>query len=136
MEAPHGDKKVPIYQYSTEASRHQDVVTAGSICLHIDCRIHKVYILPIQLLTQEFHGLAEPLEMDDLPLPEETDDVVDVRVVADAQDVVISHPRLLLWYAQSFATIFILKFWNKRLISAILSLKYSYIFGFLLNWPV
>ena len=96
MEAPQGDKKVLIYQYSTEASRHRDVVTAGSFCLHIDCRIHKVNILPIQLLPQEFHCFAEPLEMDDLPLPEEADNVIDIGIVTDPQDVVISHPRLLL----------------------------------------
>ena len=64
--------------------------------LHINCRIHKVYILPIQFLPQEFHGLAEPLEVDDFPLPEEANDIVDIRIVTDAQDVVIGHPCFLL----------------------------------------
>jgi len=79
---------------------------------------------------------TEPLEMNDFAFTEEFDDIIDIRVIAEPQDVVIGNSGFLLWYAQSFATIFILKFWNKRLISAILSLKYSYIFGFLLNWPV
>ena len=64
--------------------------------LHVDGRIHKVYILSVQLLPQEFYCFAEPLKMDDLPFPEESDDVIDVRIVADAQDVVIGHPCLLL----------------------------------------
>ena len=64
--------------------------------LHIDCRIHKVYILPIQLLPQKFDSLAEPLEVDDFPFPQETDDVIDVRIITDAQNVVVSYPCLLL----------------------------------------
>ena len=34
--------------------------------------------------------------MDDLPLPQEADDVADVGVVAEAQDVVVGDPGLLL----------------------------------------
>ena len=34
--------------------------------------------------------------MNNLPLPQEPDNVVDVRVVAQAQNVVIGEPRLLL----------------------------------------
>lgn len=34
--------------------------------------------------------------MDHLPLPKELDDVVDVRIIAQAQDVVIGDPGLLL----------------------------------------
>ena len=104
--------------------------------LQIDRRVHIVYVLLIQLLPQQLHRLAKALEVDDLPLPQELDDIIHIRVVRDAQNIVVGSSGFLLWYAQSFATIFILKFWNKRLISAILSLKYSYIFGFLLNWPV
>ena len=35
--------------------------------------------------------------MDNLPLPEEFDDVIDIGVVAQAQNVVIGDPSLLLW---------------------------------------
>ena len=90
----------------------------------------------IQLLPKQLNRFTKPLEVNNLPLPEEFDHIVHIRIVRKPQDVVIGHACFLFWYAQSFATIFILKFWNKRLISAILSLKYSYIFGFLLNWPV
>ena len=104
--------------------------------LQVDGGVHGVDVALVQLPAQQLDGFAEALEVDDLPLPEELDDVVHVGIIGKPQNVVVGDPGLLLWYAQSFATIFILKFWNKRLISAILSLKYSYIFGFLLNWPV
>ena len=104
--------------------------------LQVDGGVHAVDVALVELAPQQLNGFAKPLEMDHLTLPEELDDIVYVRVIGKPEDVVIGDPGLLLWYAQSFATIFILKFWNKRLISAILSLKYSYIFGFLLNWPV
>ena len=39
---------------------------------------------------------AEPLEMDDLPLPQEPDGIVDVRVIAQAQDIVVGKAGLLL----------------------------------------
>lgn len=73
-------------------------------CLQIDGGIHAVDIALIQLPAQQLNGLTEPLEMDDLPLPEEFDDVIDIGIVAQAQNVVIGDPRLLLWHAQSFAT--------------------------------
>ena len=64
--------------------------------LHVDGRIHKVDILSVQLLPQEFYCFAEPLKMDDLPFPEEADDVIDVRIIADSEDIVIGYPCLLL----------------------------------------
>ena len=39
---------------------------------------------------------AETLEVDDFPLSQETDDIVDVRVVGQAKDVVIGKAGLLL----------------------------------------
>ena len=65
--------------------------------LQIDGRIHGVDIALIQLPAQQVDGLAEPLEMNDLPFPEEFDDVVDVGIVAEPEDVVIGDPGLLLW---------------------------------------
>ena len=41
--------------------------------------------------------IAEALEMDDLPLPQETDGVVHIRVVGQPQNVVIGEAGLLLW---------------------------------------
>ena len=49
--------------------------------LHIKCRIHAVYILLIQLLAQQFHGLSEALEVHHFPFPQELDDIVDVWII-------------------------------------------------------
>ena len=72
--------------------------------LQIDGRVHAVDISLIQLPAKKLDGLAEALEVDDLPLPEEFDDIVDIGIVTQPQNVVIGDPGLLLWHAQSFAT--------------------------------
>ena len=64
--------------------------------LHVDGRIHKVYILSVQLLPQQLNSLPEPLEVDDLTLPEEADHIINIRIIADTQDVIIGHPCFLL----------------------------------------
>lgn len=66
------------------------------MCLHIDGRIHKINILPVELLAEQFDGFSEPLEVDDLSFPQEPDDVVDIWIITDAQDVVISDASFLL----------------------------------------
>ena len=55
-----------------------------------------VEILGIQVVLGDAEGVAEPLVMHDLPLPEELDRLADVGVVAQAENVVVGHPRLLL----------------------------------------
>lgn len=64
--------------------------------LQVQRRIHIVHIFLIQLFPQELAGFTEPLEVDDLPLPEEPDGVVHIRVIAEPENVVISHPGFLL----------------------------------------
>ena len=73
--------------------------------LQIDGGVHAVDIPLVQLPAQQLNGLTKPLEMDDLPFPEEFDDIIDVRIVAQAQDVVIGDPGLLLWHAAKSTTI-------------------------------
>ena len=94
---------------------------------NIEGRIHIVYVLLVQFLTEKLNSLSEALEVDDFPLSEELDYVVYIRIVAEPKNVVIGHPGLLLWHGKIIATKYILKFGNKRLISAILSSKSSYI---------
>ena len=65
--------------------------------LHIKSRVHGIYILLIQLLPQKFHRFAEALEVNDFPLPQEFDHVIDVRIVAEPQDIIISGSGLLFW---------------------------------------
>ena len=64
--------------------------------LQIDGGVHAVDIALVQLPAQKVDGLAEALEVDDLPLPEELDDIVHVGVITKPQDVVVGDPSLLL----------------------------------------
>ena len=97
---------------------------SGGTLSQIDGRIHAVDIALIQLPTQQLDGLTEPLEMDDLPLPKELDDVIDVRIIAESENVVIGCTGLLLWHATKSTTIDNWLFGDKRLISAILLLLF------------
>ena len=65
--------------------------------LQVDGRVHAVDIALIQLPPQQLNGLAEALEVDHLPLPEELDDVVHIGIIAEPQDVIIGDTSLLLW---------------------------------------
>jgi hypothetical protein len=42
--------------------------------------------------------LAEPLKMHNLPLPQELYNLIDIRVVGQAQNVVVGGAGFLLWY--------------------------------------
>ena len=42
-----------------------------------------IYILLIQLFPQKLNRLAESLEVDDLPFPEEFDHIIHIRVVTE-----------------------------------------------------
>ena len=85
--------------------------------LHVKGWVHGVNILLIQLFPQLLDAFAKPLEVDDLPFPEELDHITDIRVIAEPQDIVISHPGLLLWRSGTLATIIHRNIGNKRLIS-------------------
>ena len=62
---------------------------------------------------------AEPLEVDDLPLPEELNDIVDIGIIGKTEDVVIGNTGLLLWHAKITGTIIYRYIGNKRLIATI-----------------
>ena len=49
-------------------------------CLQIDGWIHAVDVPLVQFPAQQLDGFAKPLEVDDLPLPQELDDIVDIRM--------------------------------------------------------
>ena len=65
--------------------------------LHIKRRIHIINVLLIELFAQELKRFTKSLEVNDLTLPKEFDNIIYIRVVAQAQDVVIGHPCLLFW---------------------------------------
>ena len=99
----------------------------------IKCGVHKVHVLLVQFFPQQLHSFTEPLEVDNFPFPQELNNIVHIRIVGKPQDIVIGHPSFLLWHGKIIATKYILKFWNKRLISAILSSNSSYISVLLLR---
>ena len=61
--------------------------------LAIYCRVHIVHIFLIQLIPQKLDRLSKTLEMDDLPLTQELDDIIHIRVIADAHSRVFPPPR-------------------------------------------
>ena len=65
--------------------------------LHIHCRIHIVHVFLIQLFPQKLNRLTKPLEVNDLPFPQEFDHIIHIRIIAKPQDIVIGDPGLLLW---------------------------------------
>ena len=68
----------------------------SQLLLSLQCRIHIVDIFFVQSLTQALHRLAETLEVHDLASSEELDNVVDIGIVRQSENVVISRARLLL----------------------------------------
>ena len=51
----------------------------------------------VHLLLAQPQTFAEALEVDDLPLPQEADYVVYIRVVGQPENVIVGEPCLLLW---------------------------------------
>ncbi len=58
-------------------------------------RIACVEIAGVQLVLCQTHGFAEALEMNDLPLTQIADGILDIGVIGKAQDVVIGGSCLL-----------------------------------------
>ena len=56
-----------------------------------------IHILLVQFFPQQLHGFAEPLEVNDLPFPEEFDHIVHIRIIGQTQDIIVGHPCFLLW---------------------------------------
>ncbi len=50
----------------------------------------------VQLFPQQLDGFAEALEVDDLPLPQEADHIVDIRIIRKPENIIISCTGLLL----------------------------------------
>lgn len=67
-----------------------------SLCLFIKRRVRKIDIFLIHLIFGKGYGFAKPLEMDNLPLTEESNHVGDIRIVTHTQNVVVCDARLLL----------------------------------------
>ena len=83
---------------------------------HIERRIHKVYVLLIQLLPQQLHRLTEALEVDHFPFPKESDHIIHIRIIRKPQNIIIGNSGLLLWHSGLKTTNIHRKLGNKRLI--------------------
>ena len=62
----------------------------------IVARIEGIEVPAVELIGQQPQVLAEALIMDDLARSEKADRILDVGIVAEAQDIVIGRARLLL----------------------------------------
>ena len=77
--------------------RERRVFRRSLFDLFVKGRVHIVDIFFVHLVLCQPQAFAKALEVDDLPGPEEFDGVADVRVVGEAEDVVIGHAGFLLW---------------------------------------
>ena len=64
--------------------------------LHVKRRVHAVNIFLIDFFTEQLNRFTKTLEMDDLSFPEEFDYIVNIRVVRESKNIIISHAGLLL----------------------------------------
>ena len=59
--------------------------------------VGEVDIFLVHALLRQAQSLAEALEVDNLPLPQEADHVIHIRIVGQAENVVVGEAGLLLW---------------------------------------
>ena len=81
-----------VFPPAERAGKHKKA--AG---LLVEGRIGEVDVFLIHALLGQGDGLTEALEVDDLPLTQEADHIVDIRVVGEAENIVIGKAGLLLW---------------------------------------
>ena len=55
----------------------------------VEFRVDGVEVFAVQIILHDTQAFAEPLEMNDLTLPEEADRIDDIRIVHHAENVVI-----------------------------------------------
>ena len=58
--------------------------------------VHVIDVFLVQPPTQQLDGFAEALEMHDLALAQEADGIVHIRIIGDAENIVIRHAGFLL----------------------------------------
>ena len=63
----------------------------------VDCGIEGIVVLRVQVLLHDAQGVAEALEVYDLPFTEEFERLADIWIVDQAQQVIVSCARFLLW---------------------------------------
>lgn len=64
--------------------------------LLVEGGVGKIDIFLVHAFFGSIDSLTKSLEVDDFPLPQESNDIVDIGVIGHTQNVVIGHPSLLL----------------------------------------
>ena len=98
---------LPLYLHS-KSTRLKRRVLFSLEALQIEGRVGGVNIALVQLFPEQLGSLPEALEVDDLPLPQELDHVVHIRVIGQPQDVVIGYPCFLLCYKSNTQSVTVL----------------------------
>lgn len=57
-----------------------------------------VKVFVVQIVLDQAQTFAEPLEVGQLALAKEADRVAHVRIVAEAQNIIVGRPCFLFWY--------------------------------------
>ena len=65
--------------------------------LYVELGVVGVVVTRIQIFLNIAQGIAEALEVNDLALTQELDRIAYIRVVNQAQQVIVSCARFLLW---------------------------------------
>ena len=60
--------------------------------------VGEVHIFLIQALFGKGDGFAKTLEMDNFTFAQEADDIVDIRIIGEAENVVVGESGLLFCY--------------------------------------
>ncbi len=71
---------------------------SGFLWANVYRRIVGVVVLCIQIILHDAQRVTESLEVHDLPCPQEFQGFPDVRVVNQAEKVVVSRSGFLFWY--------------------------------------
>lgn len=88
------------HQFESEPTGREGYLAA----MLVEGGIARVEVLGVHFIGGKPQAFTKPLIMDDLTFPQEFDWVADIRVVYQAQDVVIGGPGLLFCYDSLKAT--------------------------------
>ena len=65
--------------------------------LFVKGRVDQIDVFLVHPVLRQPQSLAEALEVDDFPGPQELDDIIDIRIIAQTKDVIVCRAGLLLW---------------------------------------
>lgn len=88
-------------QYLHKKETVRDHLLANALFLlgpDVDGRVVGIVVLGIQIILHNAQRVSEPLEMHDFSFPQEFERLANIRVVDQAEKVVVSCSGLLLWY--------------------------------------